>query len=70
MYKLKFHLESFIINKPNRPPILTGKVFKINYLKLRMYERYMIADPDTGTIARFKNRDDVPQNPKYKKYVI
>ncbi|CAD8137233.1 unnamed protein product [Paramecium octaurelia] len=55
--------DTFIINKPQRPPILKGKIFKVNYFKLRMYERYMIVDPDTDSIAKFKNIQDIPHNP-------
>ncbi|CAD8056496.1 unnamed protein product [Paramecium sonneborni] len=55
--------DTFIINKPQRPPILKGKVYKVNYFKLRMYERYIIVDPDTDTIAKFKNIQDIPRNP-------
>lgn len=29
-----------------------------------MYERYIIVDPDTDTIAKFKNISDIPRNPK------
>lgn len=29
-----------------------------------MYERYMIVDPDTDSIAKFKNIHDIPHNPK------
>jgi hypothetical protein len=52
------------MNKPNRPPILTGMVLKVSFFKMRMYPRYMIADPDSGTIARFKKETDIPNNPK------
>lgn len=30
-----------------------------------MYERYMIVDPDTDSIAKFKSIQDIPHNPKY-----
>ncbi|CAD8053363.1 unnamed protein product [Paramecium sonneborni] len=55
--------DTFIINKPNRPPIITGKVLKVNYFKLIMYQRFMIADPDSGTLVRFKTEKDIPNNP-------
>ncbi|CAD8141678.1 unnamed protein product [Paramecium pentaurelia] len=55
--------DTFIINKPQRPPLIKGKVFKVNYFKLRMYERYMIVDPDTDSIAKFKSIQDIPHNP-------
>ncbi|CAD8061316.1 unnamed protein product [Paramecium sonneborni] len=55
--------DTFIMNKPKRPPIITGKVLKVNYFKLLMYQRFMIADPDSGTLVRFKSEKDVPNNP-------
>ncbi|CAK75139.1 unnamed protein product (macronuclear) [Paramecium tetraurelia] len=55
--------DTFIINKPTRPPILTGKVLKVNYFKLIMYQRFLIADPDSGTLVRFKTEKDIPNNP-------
>ncbi|CAD8135431.1 unnamed protein product [Paramecium pentaurelia] len=55
--------DTFILNKPSRPPILTGKVLKVNYFKLIMYQRFMIADPDSGTLVRFKKEEDIPNNP-------
>ncbi|CAD8044679.1 unnamed protein product [Paramecium primaurelia] len=55
--------DTFLINKPSRPPILTGKVLKVNYFKLIMYQRFMIADPDSGTLVRFKTEKDIPNNP-------
>ena len=30
-----------------------------------MYQRFMIADPDSGTLVRFKTEKDIPNNPKF-----
>ena len=48
-------LQSFLINRPNKPPILTGQVLKVNFFKLIEYPRFIIVDPDSGAMARFKS---------------
>lgn len=35
-----------------------------------MYQRFMIADPDSGTLVRFKTEKDIPNNPKYYNYIF
>ncbi|KAM3144986.1 hypothetical protein pb186bvf_003009 [Paramecium bursaria] len=54
---------SFLINRPNKPPILTGQVLKVNFFKLIEYPRFIIVDPDSGAMARFKSQADIPLNP-------
>lgn len=55
---------SFMVNMPPRPPLIQGKVYKVNYFKIRKYERYLILDPESGALARFKHIDDAPLHPK------
>ena len=31
------------------------------------YERYLVLDPESGALARYKKEDDAPLNPWYKK---
>lgn len=36
---------------------------KVNYFKFIQYERYLIMDPTTGVLARFREQNDFPLNP-------
>lgn len=53
-----------MVNLPARPPIIQGEVLKVNYFKIKHYRRYIILDPDSGILARYKKFEDVPLNPK------
>lgn len=39
---------------PTHPPLIKGKVLKVNVLKVIMYPRYIIVDPESGIMARYK----------------
>lgn len=59
-----FFLEkSLVANRPQIPPVVKGQVMKVNYFKFIQYERYLIMDPTTGVLARFREQNDFPLNP-------
>lgn len=55
--------QSFVANKPKKPPIFKGTIYKLNILKFYMYHRYIILDPESGVLARFLTIQDSPLNP-------
>jgi serum/glucocorticoid-regulated kinase 2 len=50
---------------PKHPPLIKGRIMKVNVFKVIMYPRYLIVDPESGILARYKDLADVPWNPKY-----
>jgi hypothetical protein len=54
-----------VANLPDRPPMIKGTVQKLGYFRVFMYERYLVLDPESGILARYKRKRDVPMNPWY-----
>lgn len=52
-----------MVNMPQRPPILRGRILKVNFFKIMHYERYLVLDPESGALARYKKEEDAPLNP-------
>ncbi|CAD8048119.1 unnamed protein product [Paramecium primaurelia] len=57
-------LDTFIINRPKKPPIYKGYVEKLNFSHLYSYQRYIVVDPECGVLVRFQNKENCPLNPK------
>ncbi len=52
------------MNMPKHPPLIKGNILKLNYFRLIKYQRYIILDPESGVLARYKDLSDVPWKPK------
>ncbi|CAD8059589.1 unnamed protein product [Paramecium sonneborni] len=57
-------LDTFIINRPQKPPVYKGYVEKLHFSHLYSYQRYIVVDPDSGVLLRFENQENYPLNPK------
>ncbi|CAK58392.1 unnamed protein product (macronuclear) [Paramecium tetraurelia] len=57
-------LDTFIINRPQKPPVYKGYIEKLHFSHLYSYQRYIVIDPDTGVLVRYQNKEDCPLNPK------
>jgi len=60
-----FTLNSFLLNKRDRPPIIRGNTLLVNYFRLVHSEQYLTIDPESGVFARFSNQSQYPLTPKY-----
>lgn len=54
---------TFMKNAPRRPPLIKGHAYKVNYFKMALSLVYLIIDPESGVMARFKSRSHSPLNP-------
>ncbi len=50
--------------KPPKPPIVKGFMFKRGTYFGKMNQRFMVLDPDEGTLIRYKHKEDYPNKPK------
>ncbi|CAD8149110.1 unnamed protein product [Paramecium pentaurelia] len=65
-----YSLNSFFTNRPQKPPIIKGSAKIVSYFKLLLIDNYLICDPDSGAIARYKTSIQYPFNPKYIIYIF
>jgi hypothetical protein len=49
--------------RPMKPPILKGLVFKTGDLKITLNKRYLVVNPDEGTLVRYKSPQEYPLKP-------
>ena len=42
---------------------MKGTVQKLGYFRMFMYERHLIMDAESGILARFKSKRDIPMHP-------
>ncbi|KAM3140380.1 hypothetical protein pb186bvf_007540 [Paramecium bursaria] len=59
-----FSGQSYIKNRPIRPPIHYGFVYKVNITKLFIYQRFIVVDPELGILTRYLTKNDYPNNAK------
>ncbi|CAK88107.1 unnamed protein product (macronuclear) [Paramecium tetraurelia] len=57
-------IDTFLINRPKKPPVYKGYVEKLHFSHLYSYQRYIVVDPECGTLVRFQNKENCPLNPK------
>jgi len=50
--------------KPPKPPIVKGFMFKRGTYFGKMNQRFMVLNPDEGTLIRYKHKEDYPNKPK------
>jgi len=50
--------------KPPKPPIVKGFMYKRGTYFGKMNQRFMVLNPDEGTLIRYKYKEDYPNKPK------
>jgi len=50
--------------RPPKPPIVKGYMYKRGTYFMKMNQRWMVLNPEEGTLIRYKKKEDFPNKPK------
>jgi serum/glucocorticoid-regulated kinase 2 len=50
--------------RPPRPPLIKGKVYRFGGCLFRHMKRYLVVDPQEGTLIRYGSQEDYPMKPR------